>query len=118
MQVILSCGSIECLKVVCPLWVGGELLPQVEGINYLRVLFTREGRMGHKIGRQIGATSAVMRLLYRSVVVERELKLGWGFSPCLLLYQSVFDQDTEPHIAPNGWPNVRQLRCVNVCVHG
>lgn len=48
-------------KVVCPLRVGGEILPQVEEFKYLGVLFTSEGRMEREIDRRIGAASAVMR---------------------------------------------------------
>ena len=59
-------------RVDCPLWVGGELL-QLEEFKYLGVLFTSEGRMEREIDRRIGAVSAVMRLLKRSVVVKREL---------------------------------------------
>ncbi len=32
-----------------------------------------EGKTEHEIGRRIGAASAVMRVLYRTVVVKREL---------------------------------------------
>ena len=45
----------------------------MEEFKYLRVLFTSEGRMEWEINRQIGAASAVMRALHRSVVVKREL---------------------------------------------
>ncbi|TWW54485.1 hypothetical protein D4764_0145930 [Takifugu flavidus] len=50
-----------------------EILPQVEEFKYLGVLFTSEGRMEREIDRRIGAASAVMRTLHRSVVVKREL---------------------------------------------
>ncbi|KAK7921963.1 hypothetical protein WMY93_008865 [Mugilogobius chulae] len=59
-------------KVPCPLQVGGESLPQVEEFKYLGVLFTSEGRM-EQIDRRIGAASAVMQSLYRTVVVKKEL---------------------------------------------
>ncbi|TWW55951.1 hypothetical protein D4764_09G0010010 [Takifugu flavidus] len=58
-------------KVECLLRVKEEILPQVEEFKYLRVLFTSEGRMEQEIDRQIGAASAVMRPLHRSVVVKR-----------------------------------------------
>ncbi|TWW71240.1 hypothetical protein D4764_17G0007230, partial [Takifugu flavidus] len=58
-------------KVECLLRVGEEVLPQVE--EYLWILFTSEGRMECEIDRQIGAASAVMRALNRSVVVKKEL---------------------------------------------
>ena len=60
-------------KVACFLRVGGELLPQVEEFKYLGVLSTSEGRTEREIDRLIGAAAAVMRSLYRSVVVKREL---------------------------------------------
>ncbi|TWW78261.1 hypothetical protein D4764_11G0003820 [Takifugu flavidus] len=55
-------------KVECLLQVKEEILPQVE--EYLGVLFTSEGRMEQEIDRRIGAASAVMRTLHRSVVVK------------------------------------------------
>ncbi|KAI3366592.1 hypothetical protein L3Q82_009277 [Scortum barcoo] len=61
-------------RVVCPLRVGGEVLPQVEEFKYLGVLFTSEGKMEREIDRRIGAASAVMRSVYRTVnVVKKEL---------------------------------------------
>ncbi|KAI3365261.1 hypothetical protein L3Q82_010354 [Scortum barcoo] len=46
----------------------GEVLPQVEEFKYLGVLFTSEGKMEREIDRRIGAASAVMRSVYRTVV--------------------------------------------------
>ncbi|KAI3368719.1 hypothetical protein L3Q82_025414 [Scortum barcoo] len=60
-------------RVVCPLRVSGEVLPQVEEFKYLGVLFTSEGKMEREIDRRIGAASAVMRSVYRTVVVKKEL---------------------------------------------
>ncbi|KAI3369751.1 hypothetical protein L3Q82_024580 [Scortum barcoo] len=61
-------------RVACPLRVGGEVLPQVEEFKYLGVLFTSEGKMEREIDRWIGgAASAVMRSVYRTVVVKKEL---------------------------------------------
>ncbi|KAK3525208.1 hypothetical protein QTP86_023239 [Hemibagrus guttatus] len=60
-------------KLACTLQVGGEVLPQVEEFKYLGVLFTSEGRMDREIDRQIGAAAVVMRSMYRSVVVNKEL---------------------------------------------
>ncbi|XP_056158173.1 casein kinase II subunit alpha isoform X2 [Lampris incognitus] len=59
--------------VVCFLQVGDELLPQVKEFKYLGVLFTSEDRMVREIDRRIGAALAVMRMLYQTVVVKREL---------------------------------------------
>ncbi|KAI3358045.1 hypothetical protein L3Q82_003063 [Scortum barcoo] len=62
-------------RVACPLQVGGEVLPakQVEEFKYLGVLFTSEGKIEREIDRRIGAASAVMRSVYRTVVVKKEL---------------------------------------------
>ncbi|KAK3550865.1 hypothetical protein QTP70_006412 [Hemibagrus guttatus] len=74
-------------KVACTLQVGGEFLPQVEEFKYLWVLFMSEGRMDHEIDRRIGAAVyAVMRSMYRSVVVKKELSR----KAKLLIYQSIY----------------------------
>ncbi|KAI3360639.1 hypothetical protein L3Q82_002504 [Scortum barcoo] len=39
-------------RVVCPLRVSGEVLPQVEEFKYLGVLFTSEGKMEREIDRR------------------------------------------------------------------
>ncbi|KAI3368113.1 hypothetical protein L3Q82_007840 [Scortum barcoo] len=61
-------GSRPEKGVACPLQVGGEVLPQVEEFKYLGVLFTSEGKIEREIDRRIGAASAVMRSVYRTVV--------------------------------------------------
>ncbi len=58
----------------------------MEVFKYLGVLFTSEGRLEWEIDRQIGATSAVMRSMYRSVVVKKELSC----KAKLLIYQSIY----------------------------
>ncbi|MDF4367610.1 hypothetical protein P3387_26150, partial [Vibrio parahaemolyticus] len=73
-------------RVDCPLQVRGEVLPQVEEFKYLGILFTSEGRMEREIDRRIGAASAVMRALNRSVVVKRELSQKAKLS----IYRSIF----------------------------
>ncbi|KAK3521248.1 hypothetical protein QTP70_001543 [Hemibagrus guttatus] len=73
-------------KVACTLQVGGEVLPQVEEFKYLGVLFTSEGRMDREIDRRIGAAAAVMRSMYRSVVVKKELSR----KAKLAIYQSIY----------------------------
>ncbi|KAK3533819.1 hypothetical protein QTP70_031294 [Hemibagrus guttatus] len=73
-------------KVACTLQVGGEVLPQVEEFKYLGVLFTTEGRMDGEIDRRIGAAAAVMRSMYRSVVVKKELSRKAKLS----IYQSIY----------------------------
>ncbi|KAK3526552.1 hypothetical protein QTP70_030692 [Hemibagrus guttatus] len=73
-------------KVACTLQVGGEVHPQLEEFKYLGVLFTSEGRMDREIDRQIGAAAAVMRSMYRSVVVKKALSQKAKLS----IYQSMF----------------------------
>ncbi|KAK3552026.1 hypothetical protein QTP70_031588, partial [Hemibagrus guttatus] len=73
-------------KVACTLQVGGEVFPQVEEFKYLAVLFTSEGRMDREIDRWIGAAAAVMRSMYRSVVVKKELSRKAKLS----IYQSIY----------------------------
>ncbi|KAK3540137.1 hypothetical protein QTP70_026880 [Hemibagrus guttatus] len=73
-------------KVACTLQVGGEVLPQMEEFKYLGVLFTSEGRMDCEIDRWIGAATAVMRSMYRSVVVKKELSRKAKLS----IYQSIY----------------------------
>ena len=58
----------------------------MEEFKYLGVLFTSEGRMEREIDRRIGAASAVMRTLHRSVVVKRELSQKAKLS----IYQLIF----------------------------
>ncbi|KAI3359915.1 hypothetical protein L3Q82_014268, partial [Scortum barcoo] len=75
-------------RVVCPLRVSGEVLPQVEEFKYLGVLFTSEGKMEREIDRRIGAASmqlcgwlgAPLRDRVRSSVIREEL----GVEPLLL----------------------------------
>ncbi|KAI3352435.1 hypothetical protein L3Q82_005389 [Scortum barcoo] len=73
-------------RVACPLRVGGEVLPQVEEFKYLGVLFTSEGKMEREIDRQIGAASAVMRSVYRTAVVKKELSRKAKLS----IYRSIY----------------------------
>lgn len=61
-------------------------MPRVEEFKYLGVLFMSEGRMEREIDRRIGAVSAVMRALYRSVVVKRELSRKARLSIYWLIY--------------------------------
>ncbi|KAK3519732.1 hypothetical protein QTP70_003707 [Hemibagrus guttatus] len=77
---------LDWKKVACILQVGGEVLPQVEEFKYLGVLFTSEGRMDREIDRRIGAAAAVMRSMYQSVVVKKELSRKAKLS----IYQSIY----------------------------
>lgn len=57
--------------VDCSVWAGSELLLQVKEFNYF-VLFMSEAKMECEMDRQIGAASAVMWELYRTIVLKRE----------------------------------------------
>ncbi len=72
-------------KVAYPLQVGGMFLPQVEEFKYLEVLFTSEGRMEWETDRWIGAASAVIWSMYRSVMVK-ELSC----KPKLSIYRLIY----------------------------
>jgi len=61
-------------------------LTQAKEFKYLRVLFTSEGKMEREMDRWIGAVSAVMRTLYLSVVVKRELSQKAKLS----IYRSIY----------------------------
>ncbi|KAI3377883.1 hypothetical protein L3Q82_008468 [Scortum barcoo] len=79
-------------RVACPLRVSGEVLPQVEEFKYLGVLFTSEGKMEREIDRRIGAASAVMRSVYWTVVVKKELSRKAKLS----IYRSIYA--SHPHL--------------------
>uniref|UniRef100_A0A8C6P7M2 Reverse transcriptase domain-containing protein n=1 Tax=Nothobranchius furzeri TaxID=105023 RepID=A0A8C6P7M2_NOTFU len=94
-------------RVECLLRVRDEVLPQVEEFKYLGVLFMSEGKLEREIDRRIGAASAVMRALYRSVMVKRELsekaKLSiyrWIYVPTLTYGHElwVVTERTRPRI--------------------
>ena len=57
-------------RIDCPLWVGGESLPQLEEFRYLGVLFMSKGKLEREIDRQIGSVSAVMETRTQSMVGE------------------------------------------------
>ncbi|KAI3374226.1 hypothetical protein L3Q82_006076 [Scortum barcoo] len=61
-------------RVVCPLRRVRRGPASSGGVQVsLGVLFTSEGKMEREIDRRIGAASAVMRSMYRTVVVKKEL---------------------------------------------
>jgi len=73
-------AMVLCQKMLeCSLQDGSELLPQGKEFKYLGV-FTIEGKMEREMDRPIGA-SAVMRALYRSVVVKRDLTVHLRSKP-------------------------------------
>ncbi|KAK3517717.1 hypothetical protein QTP70_016386 [Hemibagrus guttatus] len=83
-DVVLLVSSGLDLQHALGRWRGGP--PQVEEFKYLGILFTSEGRMDREIDRRIGAAAAVMRSMYRSVVVKKELSRKAKLS----IYQSSY----------------------------
>ena len=80
-------AMVLCRKTVeCSLRVTSELLPQAKEFKYLGVLVTSEGKIEREMDRRIGAASAVMRALYRSVVVKKELSRKAKLS----IYRSIY----------------------------
>ncbi|XP_070404401.1 uncharacterized protein [Nothobranchius furzeri] len=73
-------------RLECLLRVRDEVLPQVEEFKFLGVLFTSEENLEREIDRWIGAASAVMRALYQSVMVKRELSQKAKHS----IYRSIY----------------------------
>ncbi|KAI3360206.1 hypothetical protein L3Q82_014515 [Scortum barcoo] len=74
-------------RVACPLRVGGEVLPQVEEFKYLGVLFTSEGKMEReRLTGGLVQRPAVMRSVYRTVVVKKELSR----KAMLSIYRSIY----------------------------
>ena len=55
------------------LQVNGATLKQVKKFKCLGVAFTSDGRQDEELNTRIGKASAVMRALYYSVVMKREL---------------------------------------------
>ena len=82
-------------KVKCSIRVGDESLPQAE--EYLRILFTSHGRLEQEMDRRIGASSAVVRALFRSVVVKKEMSLSiyWSIFVPTLTYSPKIWVETE-----------------------
>lgn len=64
----------------------GILMPSVEGFKYIGVLNTSEVKTEPEIDRCIGVSSAVILLLYRSVVVKKKLNQKAKVS----IYRSIY----------------------------
>lgn len=67
-SIVLSGKWVEYL-----LWVGDEVLPQVEEFKFLRIFSSNKEKMEREVDRWMGAMSAMIQALYWSVVVKREL---------------------------------------------
>lgn len=78
--------ALDWKRVAFPLQVGGGFLPQVEEFKCLGVLFTSEGRMECETDKRIGEATAVMQLVYRSLVVKKQLSRKGKLS----IYWSIF----------------------------
>lgn len=74
----------------CSLCIGSELLPQAKEFKYLGVLFMSEGKMEHEMDRQIGAASAVMWPVYRTILMKRAEPGGKTYQSIQVPYISSF----------------------------
>ena len=72
--------------VQCSFQTNGVTLKQTEKFKYHRVTFSNDGRQNNELDTRIGKASAVMRQLYQSVVLKRELCTSAKFS----VFRSVF----------------------------
>ena len=59
--------------VLCSFRTNGVTLQKTEKFKYLGVTFSSDSRQDDELGSCIGKASAVMRQLYQSVVLKREL---------------------------------------------
>ena len=83
-------------RMDCRIWLRKVLLPKVEELNYLGVLLLRQGKMEWDTDRKIGATSAVVWMLNKSISVNTKFKqkadlsvYHWVYIPTLI-YSHVF----------------------------
>ena len=65
--------SLSRHLVQCSIQINGVTLQQMEKFKYFGVTFSSNGRKDNELNSRIGKASAVMRQLYRSVVLKREL---------------------------------------------
>ena len=76
MKISTAKTEIICLSrhpVQCSFQTNGVTLKQADKFKYLRVTFSSDGRQDKEQDTRIAKASAVMRQLYRSVVLKREL---------------------------------------------
>ena len=59
--------------VQCSFQTNGATLKQMEKFKYLGVILSSNGKQDRKLDRLIGKASAVMRQLYRLIVLKRDL---------------------------------------------
>ena len=79
----LSRNPVKC---ALQLQVNGVKLKQVEKFKYLGVVFSSDGKQEDEIDIRIGKASAVMQVLYHSVVMKRELSV----KAKLAIFRSIF----------------------------
>ncbi|KAL6484891.1 hypothetical protein MHYP_G00069360 [Metynnis hypsauchen] len=71
-DVVLLAGSHGCLQRSLEQFAGERTCLRWRSLSIL-VLFTSDGKRDREIGHRLGQVAAVMRSLYRTVVVKREL---------------------------------------------
>ena len=76
MKISTAKTEIMCFSrhpVQCSFQINGITLQQTEKFKYLGVTFSSDGRQDKKLDRRIGKARVVIRQLYQSVVLKREL---------------------------------------------
>ena len=76
MKISTAKTEIMCLSrhpVQCSFQTNGVTLQQTKKFKYLGVIFSSDGRQDNKLETRIRKVSAVMRQIYRSAVLKREL---------------------------------------------
>ena len=77
MKISIAKIQIMCLSrqlLPCPVFlpINGETLQQTENYKYIEIIFSRDGRQDRELDTRLGKASAVMRQLYRLVILKRE----------------------------------------------
>ena len=76
MKISTAKTEIMCLSwhlVQCSFQTNGVTLQQTEKFKYLEITFSSDGKQHNKLDTRIGKASTLMRQLYQSVVLKREL---------------------------------------------
>ena len=75
----------------------GVTLKQTETFKYFGVTFSSDGRQDNELDTSIRKASAVMRQLYRSVVLKRELYTKAKLSVFRLVFAPIFTYGYEQY---------------------
>ena len=98
MKICTAKTEIMCLSrhpVQCSFQKNGVTSKQAEKFKHLGVTFSRDGRQDNKLHTRIRKASAVMRQLYRSVVLKRELYTKAKHSVFRSVFVPILTYDNE-----------------------